>query len=319
MGRLLVRRGLHVVAVLLLVTFAVTFLIDLTPGDPAYAVLGDQATPEQVAAVHAELRLDDPVPTRYWAWLSGILHGDFGTSLVSRESVLDTIRQRLPVTVEVVALGLLLALVVALPLGMWTAYRPDGLADRLWSIGSATLISLPQFVTGLLLVFLLALSLRTAAVHFPATGWVGPGDDLGANLWHAFLPALTLACAEIPVYSRLLRGDMLVTLREDYIVAAAAKGLSTARILARHALRPSSFSLLTLAGLSLGRLIGGAVIVEVLFALPGIGQLLVLAIQGKDVVVVQGVVTFVAVAYVLLNSLVDVLYGVLDPRVRAAT
>jgi peptide/nickel transport system permease protein len=319
MARLLVRRGLHVLAVLLIVTFAVTFLIDLTPGDPAYAVLGDQATPEQVAAVHAQLHLDDPVTVRYWAWLDGVLHGNFGTSLVSRERVLESIGQRLPVTVEVVVLGLVMGLLLALPIGMYTAYRADRFADRMWSVGSATLISLPPFVTGLLLVFLVSLSLRTAAVHFPATGWARLADGLGDNLWHAFLPALTLAIAEIPVYSRLLRADMIVTLREDYILAAAAKGLSAARILARHALRPSSFSLLTLAGLSLGRLIGGAVIVEILFALPGIGQLLVLAIQGKDLAVVQGVVTFVAIAYVLLNSLVDVLYGVLDPRVRAGS
>jgi peptide/nickel transport system permease protein len=311
------RRVLRLVVVLFLVTLAVTFLIDLAPGDPAYVVLGEQASPERVAILHTQLHLDDPFHIRYWHWLTAVLRGDLSTSLLSQQSVIGAIGERLPVTLELVVLALVIALVLAVPIAVYTAYRAGSVTDRLWSVGSATLISLPPFVTGLLFVYLLALR-PDAVVHFPASGWTRLSEGIGANLWHASLPALTLACAEIPAYSRLLRADLIATLREDYILAAKAKGLSATRILFRHAIRPSSFSLITLAGLSMGRLIGGAVIVETLFALPGLGQLLVLAVHAKDVVVVQGVVAFVAVAYVLLNTLVDGVYEVLDPRVRAA-
>lgn len=301
-------------AVLLLVTLGSTFLVDLTPGDPAYSVLGEQASAERVAAVHAQLHLDEPFLQRYWRWLDGVLRGDLGRSLVSQQSVAAAIGTRLPVTAELVVLAVGMAFLVAVPIGVYTAYRADRLADRLWSAGSSMLVSLPPFVTGLAFVYLLALHDR--GFRFPATGWVPLADGVADNLWHAFLPALTLAAGEIPVYARVLRADMVATLRDDYVLAARAKGLGTMRILFRHALRPSSFSLVTLASLSIGRLIGGAVVVEVLFALPGLGQLLVVAVQGKDIVIVQGLVAVVAVAYVVLNAVVDGLYGVLDPRVR---
>jgi peptide/nickel transport system permease protein len=315
----IVRRFAHVVVVLLLVTFAVTFMVDLTPGDPAYAVLGEQATPEQVARVHAELHLDDPVSVRYWHWLTGALSGDFGSSLRTHQSVLDAIGERLPVTLEVVALALLLALAVAVPLGVRTAHRENGPLDRLWSAGSSTLVSLPVFVTGLLLVYVFALQLRHTGMRFPATGWAAPGDGLQLNLWHAFLPALTLALAEVPVYARQLRADMISTLHTDFVLNARAKGMSTSWILFRHAFRPSSLSLVTLSGLSIGRLISGAVVVEMLFSVPGVGQLLVLSVQAKDVALVQGVVCLVAIGYVLVNSVMDLVYGALDPRVRIRT
>jgi peptide/nickel transport system permease protein len=314
-GLAALRRCGYVLTVLLLVTVAAAFLVDLTPGDPAASLLGDQASPERVAAVHAQLHLDEPFLSRYWSWLDGLLHGDLGRSLISQQNVREAIGARLPVTVELVMLAVGLAFLIAVPIGVLTAYRADRFGDRLWSAGSAVLVSLPPFVTGLAFVYVLAL--RDRGVRFPATGWTPLAGGVADNLWHAFLPALTLACGEIPVYARVLRADMVATLREDYVLAARAKGLGTARVLFRHALRPSSFSLVTLASLSLGRLIGGAVVVEFLFALPGLGQLLVVAVQGKDVVIVQGVVTVIAVAYVLLNTAADGLYGVLDPRVRA--
>lgn len=307
-----IARVAHVVAVLVLVTFAVTFLVDLTPGDPAYAILGDQATPEQVAQVHAQLHLDDPFWARYWSWLSNVVTGDLGTSLHTQQSVLDAIGERLPVTLEIVVLALVIALALAVPIGIATAVRAGGAADRVWSLTSSALIALPVFVTGLLFVYLFSVGLRGS---LPATGWAPIEDGVGENLRHAILPALTLALVELPVFARLLRADMITTLGEDFILAATAKGLPTRRILLRHALRPSSFSLVTVSGLSLGRLIGGAVVVEVLFALPGIGQQLVLAVEAKDVVVVQGVVAFMAIGYVLVNTGVNALYRVLDPRV----
>lgn len=313
MARLVAGKLLHLALVLVIVSFALTFLIDLTPGDPAFAILGPEATDEQVATVHETLGLDDSLVTRYGRWLGDLATFDFGTSYITRQPVLETVGERLPVTAELIGLTLVIALAISVPVGVYTAYRADGRFDRAWMVANSAIVSVPPFVTALVLVFLLALQARV----FPATGWVALGDDPAENLRHIFLPALTLALVEIPSFSRLLRADMITTLQEDYILAARARGVPTTRILVRHALRPSSFSLVTLAGLSLGRLIGGAVVVEVLFALPGLGQFIVNSIQNKDIPAVQGVVMFVAVLYVVVNLLLDVSYGYLDPRARA--
>ncbi len=314
MSRRIGRRLLHIVPVLLLVTLATTLMLSLTPGDPAYAILGDQATPAQVRQVHKDLGLDRPFLVRYVDWLGSVAHGDFGTSIRTHQPVIAALKERIPVTLELALMALLLALLAAVPLGIYTAYRADSVFDRTASAGASLFISSPAFLSGLVLSYLFALKVGI----FPVTGWTPIAEDLFENLRHAFLPAVTLALSEIAIFTRLLRSDMISTLQEDFIMAARAKGLPTSRILLRHALRPSSFSLVTLAGLSLGRLLGGAVIVETLFALPGVGQLLVQAIIAKDLVLVQGVVAFVAVVYVAINGLVDVLYAYLDPRVRTA-
>lgn len=300
--------------VLLVVSFVVAFMLDFAAGDPAYSILGEQATDEQVSEVHAELGLDDPILVRYAGWLGDAIRGDLGTSYLTQRSTTDLIVERLPVTVELVVLALGMALIVAIPIGIATAHGADRAADRAWSMVASSLISVPSFVTALVLVYLFSLRWQV----FPVTGWVPITESFGENMRHAFLPALTLALVLIPQFSRLLRADMIATLQEDYILAARARGISTTRILVRHALRPSSFSVVTLAGLSLGQLIGGAVIVETLFALPGIGQLLVDSIFTHDVTTVQGIVAFVAAVYVVANTGIDVLYGYLDPRVGSA-
>jgi peptide/nickel transport system permease protein len=310
----LARKLLHIVPVLLLVSLATLLMLHLTPGDPAYAILGDQATPDQVQQVHKDLGLDRPFLVQYGDWIGKVARGDFGTSLRTNQAVLEAIKERLPVTLELAILALGMALAVAIPLGMYAAYRADSRFDRAASVIASLFISSPAFLTGLFLVFLLSVKYHV----FPVTGWTKLGEDALDNLHHAFLPALALALGEIAIFMRLLRSDMISTLQEDYILSARAKGLPTRRILVRHALRPSSFSLVTLAGLSLGRLVGGAVIIETLFALPGLGQLLIQAIIAKDLVMVQGVVMFVALMYVLINTAVDILYSFLDPRVRTA-
>jgi peptide/nickel transport system permease protein len=315
-ARLIARKLLHTVFVLLLVSFGITFLINLTPGDPAYSILGDQATKAQVIAVHKSLHLDDPFYLRYWDWLKGLLHGDFGTSYLTHQTVLSSIQQAFPVTIELIIVAFLIALIVSIPIGIWTAYRADGRFDRVWAVVSSALISMPPFVSALILVYIFALQLRNFPIHFPVTGWTDLTAGFGQNLWHVFLPAFTLALVLVPAYSRLLRADMVATLQEDYILAARAKGVPARQILTVHALRQSSFSLITLAGLSLGQLISGAAIIEVLFALPGLGQLIVNSISSKDIPVVQGVVMFIAMLYVVLNMIVDLAYAYLDPRVR---
>jgi peptide/nickel transport system permease protein len=313
---LIVRKLLHTIFVLLLVSFGITFLINLTPGDPAYSILGDQATPEQVAQVHKTLGLDHPFYQRYWDWLKGLVQGNFGTSYVTQQKVLHSIAQAFPVTAELIVVGFLMAMIISVPVAVYCAYRADGRFDRAWAVVSSALISFPPFVSALFLAYVFALVLRKYPIHFPVTGWTYLSGGLGSNLYHVFLPALTLSLVLIPLYSRLLRADMVATLQEDYIRAARAKGVPTHRILFIHALKQSSFSLITIAGLSLGQLISAAAVVEVIFALPGLGQSIVNAIGQKDVPVIQGIVMFIALVYVFLNLAVDLAYSYLDPRVR---
>jgi peptide/nickel transport system permease protein len=306
----------HLLLVLVIVSFALTFLIDLSPGDPAFAILGPDASPEQISLVHQDLHLDEPFYERYGHWVDGILQGDFGTSTITKQPVTDVIWERLPVTLELILLVMALSLLIAIPIGIYTAYRPDGRFDRMWTLVSSAVLSVPPFVTALILVFFFAVRLKNAPLHFPATGWTDLNESVADNLWYLALPVVTLVLVEVTRFSRLLRADMISTLQEDYILAARARGVSNRRILFRHALRPSSFALVTLASLTLGQLIGAAVVVEVLFALPGLGQLLYSSILNKDVPTVQGVVMFVAIAYVVINIGVDLLYGFLDPSVR---
>ncbi|GAA1267607.1 ABC transporter permease [Pseudonocardia aurantiaca] len=297
---------------LFIVSLVVYSLQELLPGDPAIAILGEQATPETIAAVRADLALDDPYLVRYVAWLGDALQFDLGRSYRTGFPVVEEIVNRLPITLELMILAQVIALGIAIPLGTLAAYRAKSRFDRTITGAAFGLVSVPEFVLGLLLIYYLALGLGL----FPATGWVPLTQSPAQNLHHALLPALTMALPVAPVYQRLLRSDMTATLQEDYITMAQSKGLSTSHILFRHALRPSSFSLVTLAGINTGRLIGGSVIVEVLFAAPGIGQLMVQSIFLRDFIMLQGTVIFVAAAYILVNSLVDVAYGFIDPRVR---
>ncbi|HMG40810.1 MAG TPA: ABC transporter permease [Acidimicrobiales bacterium] len=313
MARYVARKLAHTVAVLLLASLAVSGMLDLAPGDPAYAVLGDNATPEQVEKVHEQLGLDRPFLTRYVDWLDDVVTGDFGTSFKTGQDVTGLIVDALPVTAEIVLLTLLIAMLVAVPLGIACAQNAGGRIDRIVGASSSVLVAMPPFISVPLLAFAFVLQ----AQLFPATGWVDLAENPLENLHHIVLPTIALALYELPVFVAGLRTEMVSTLQQDFILNAKSKGLSRRAVLYRHALRPSSFSIVTLGGISLGRLIGGAVIVEILFVLPGIGSLSVNSINNKDIPVVQGVVMFVAITYVLVNTLIDILYGVLDPRVKA--
>lgn len=302
-------------AVLLLVSLGVYLLLDLVPGDPAIAILGEGRTAQEYAALREELGLNDPLMSRYFDWLGGVLHGDLGTSLVPPQGpVLDRILAALPVSVELAVLGLLMALVIAVPLAMWSAYHEGGRADRTISAMTFGLLSMPSFLVGLLLIAVLVTSLDL----FPRNEWVRLGDSLPDNLYHAFLPALTIALMEAAMFTRILRNDLVTTLHEDYILAARARGMTPLRILFSDALRPSSFSLVTVLGLSIGRLVGSTVIVEYLFALPGMGKLVIDAANQGNYPIVQGAVLVIAVIYVVSNAVIDRSYGFLDPRTRRA-
>lgn len=314
MTRLLRRKLLHLVPVVLLVTFAATALSDLLPGSPGSAILGQGASPEEVAAFDARHGYDLPLLQRYVSWLGGLVTGDLGVSVRNGLPVTDILLQRLPVTLQVAVLALAMSLALAVPLALVAALRPGRTVDRLLSGAASVFISVPSFLAALLLLYLLAYSLG----WFPMSGWAAPGSGLATRLSHVFLPAASLAVVEAPVFLRILRSDVIATLQEDYILAARSKGLSSAYTLLRHALRPSTFSLATVAGLSFGRLIGGSIVVEFLFALPGVGNLVVQSIHNQDIPVVQGVVVFTALAYIGVNTLVDLTYAAIDPRVRAA-
>ena len=257
--------------------------------------------------------LDLPIWQRYLLWLWDVLHGDLGRSFRTGETVLER-RARPPAGVAR-AHGRSprrMALLIAIPLAILCAVKSGSAIDRFLTGLAFGKLSLPPFMVAILLIYLLAVELNC----LPATGYVPFTEDPIGNLRCMVLPALTLAFAEWPALMRVLRSDMIATLQEDYIAMAKAKGLRPARILLVHALKPSSLTLVTVAGINIGRLIGGTVIVETIFALPGIGRLLIGAIYARDFIILQGVVLFVAVGFVLVNFVVDMLYAVLDPRIR---
>jgi len=271
------RRLLYLVPVLVAVSLLTFLIASLLPGDLAYVILGDQATPDKVAALRHDMGLDQPVWWRYIGWLGHILQGDFGRSFRTGQTVLQ---------------AELMGLAIGVPLAIVCAARSGGAFDRFVTGGAFGMLSVPTFLSAILLIYLFAVELR----WLPATGYVPFTEDPAGNLRFMVLPALTLALAEWPGIMRVLRSDMIATLQEDYIALAKAKGLKASRILFVHALKPSSLTLVTITGINIGRLIGGALIVETIFALPGIGRLLVGAIYTRD--------------------LIDLLYAVLDPRIR---
>jgi peptide/nickel transport system permease protein len=306
------RRLLYLLPVLFAVTLLTFLIASLLPGDLASTILGDQATPEKVAALRVQMGLDLPLWQRYLHWLWGVLHGDLGRSFRTGETVLAAVSDRLPVSLELMVIAEAMGLLIAIPLAILCAVKSGGTLDRFLTGLAFGKLSLPSFLVAILLIYLFAVQLNL----LPATGWVPFGEDPVANIRSFVLPGVTLAFAEWPVLMRVLRSDMIATLQEDYIAMAKAKGLRPARILLVHALKPSSLTLVTVAGINIGRLIGGALIVETIFALPGIGRLLVGAIYARDFIILQGVVLFVAVGFVIVNFAVDMLYVVLDPRIR---
>ena len=316
MARVLARRVRRLVITLFVVTFLSALMLSLLPGDPALQVASADynITADQLDEVRHELGLDRPIPQRYAKWMGEALQGDLGHSFRTREPVTVAIRSRLPVTLELMLVAQFMALGFALLIAPVSAYTRGSWFDRGSTTVSFGLLSLPNFILGLLLIYLFAVKFHV----FPATGFRPLSDGLGPNLRSIVLPAATLAAAEAAVYARLLRAEMISTLQEDFVLVAHAKGLPRWRILLQHALRPSSLPLVTIVGLNVGRLIGGAVIVETLFTLPGIGRLAVDSILGRDFVMVQGIVAMVTVAYVLVNFLIDLLYYALDPRIRHA-
>lgn len=307
-----VRRLLAILPVLLAVSLLTFLIASLLPGDLALVILGDQATPENVAALRRDMGLDQPLWWRYLSWLGHVLQGDLGRSFRTGQTVLQAVSERIPVSLELMLMAEFIGLLIGVPVAIACAARAGGAFDRFMTGSAFAMLSMPSFLTAILLIYLFAVELR----WLPATGYVPFTEEPLSNLRFFVLPALTLALAEWPGIMRVLRSDMIATLQEDYIALAKAKGLKPSRILFVHALKPSSLTLVTVTGINIGRLLGGTLIVESIFALPGIGRLLVGAIYTRDLVILQGVVLLVACGFVIVNFIVDMLYAVLDPRIR---
>lgn len=304
---------LYGIPVLLIVTFGAAMLSDLMPGSPAQAILGDAATAEQVAELNARYGYDLPVWQRYLDWLGGAIQGDLGVTLFSKQPVGELVMRRLGVTAELAVIALVISLAVSVPLAMLAALRQNGILDRVLGVVSSALLSIPSFVSAVLLSLIFAVGLRA----LPATGWTPITENLGENLKFAILPAAALAIYEMAFFYRVVRADIVGTLREDFVLVARAKGLPKSYIALRHVLRPSLSSLVTVFGLSIGRLLGGAVIVESFFSVPGIGAEAINAASTKDLAVLQAIVALGVILYVLIFILVDLAYAWIDPRVNS--
>jgi peptide/nickel transport system permease protein len=307
-------RLLAAIPVLWGVTFLTFVIMNLLPGDAAEALLGANATPEAVRQLNLRLHLNEPFFTRYAHWLGGVLTGNLGSSIVSSQSVWSILRQRLPITFELVGFAFVLSLLVAVPTAILAAKRPGGIVDRLSLLFSMIGLSVAPFIVALMLILIFAVKLG----WLPAIGFNPVSDGLWPNIKSLILPGASIALPLFGTYTRLLRADIRdQLLGEDYVLTARAKGASSWRIMLRHVMRNAVFGLITLVGLNIGVLMGATVIIEQIFGIPGIGQELFQAINDRDVVVVEGAVLIFATVVVLANLVADLLYSLLDPRIRS--
>ena len=307
----LLRRLLLMLPVAFLVTVGVFMLIHLTPGDPALIMLGEDRTPEAIAAIHHQLGLDQPLYVQYLIWIGNLAHGDLGRSTTTHQPVTAAIAERLPATIELGVLSLLWSLLVAIPLGTIAAVRRGSLADHLAAGITVGGVSIPNFFIGIVLIFVLSVTLHI----FPFGGYVPFSEDPYENLRHVFLPAIALGTAGAAVNMRFTRSSMIEVLNNDYIRTARAKGASWRRVVFIHALRNALIPVVTIVGLQIGGIIEGAVVTETVFTWPGVGRLVVESIFNRDYTVVQGVVLLAAFSYLAANLLVDFVYAWLDPRI----
>jgi len=309
----LTRRLAMTVPTLLLVAVVVFVLMRLVPGDPAQLILGDAADAAQLDQLRRKLGLDQPIPTQFWRWLVQLLSGDFGTSITNNLPVLPLIWERFQVSGGIVIVAIAGACAVAVPAGLVAAWKQNRPLDVFIVTAATVMLSVPSFWLGLLLLLLFGLQLG----WLPVVGYVSLSTDLGRGITYLILPIVTLLLIEIGVLTRMARASAVEVLRLEYVTHARAKGASESRVLARHVL-PNAFApTLTLVGIALGNQLGGIAVLETVFTLPGLGRLLVDSMFSRDYPVVQGVLLFTALIFVLVNLVVDLCYPLLDPRVAA--
>lgn len=306
------RRLIATVPLLFFVSLVVFSFVHVLPGDPAVLFLGEEADAETAARFRARLGFDRPLVTQYVEWLSRAVRGDLGRSLRTNQPVTEAILQRLPVTLELLGAALLVSLTIAIPMGIVSAVKRNSGVDLLSTLFALAGFSMPNFWLGLMLIYVFALVLR----WLPPSGFVPLVSAPGDNLRSLILPAITLGTALAALVTRQLRSGMLEVLRQDYVRTAQAKGLSQRIVVGKHALKNALIAVVTVIGLQVGALLGNTIITESLFALPGVGRLLIDAVFSRDFFIVQGGILFLALGYVVSNLAVDVLYSYLDPRIR---
>lgn len=312
MVELICKRLLLAIPTLLLVSIMVFSLQKLLPGDPVLAMAGEERDPEVIAQLRAEYHLNDPIPAQYFYWVSNALRGDLGISLRTKEPVTQLIISKLPVTLELSLLAMMVALLVGIGMGIIAAVRKDSWVDHTTNFVALSGISVPHFWLGILLILLFSVHLQ----WFPASGYVPLSESMPQNLKTLLLPALVLGTGLAATLMRHTRAAMIAVLKADYIRTARAKGLLPLRVILKHAFRNALVPIVTLTTLLFGELLGGAVLTEQVFTLPGFGKMIVDSVFNRDYAVVQGVVLVVAIGFLLLNLLADVLYVLINPKMR---
>ncbi|SQF97491.1 binding-protein dependent transport system inner membrane protein [Paucimonas lemoignei] len=311
----ILRRLLSAIPTLILVSLFVFTLQKLLPGDPVLAMAGEERDPAVMEYLRDKYRLNDPIPLQYLNWVGNVLTGDFGTSLRTEQPVTTLLASKLPVTLELAVLALLIALLIGIPTGIISAVRKGTAVDYGANVIALSGISIPHFWLGILLIMVFAVKLQ----WLPASGFVPMGEDFGQNLKTLILPAFVLGAGLSGILMRHTRSAMLEVLRTDYVRTARAKGLFPRTVILKHALRNALMPIVTLTTLLFGELLGGAVLTEQVFSIPGFGKMIVDAVFNRDYAVVQGVVLCVAIGFLLLNLLADVLYRMINPRLRTAS
>lgn len=308
----IVKRIAATIPVLLVVSIVVFMLIHLTPGDPARVILGSEASESQIQTLRQDMGLNEPILLQYWNWLTHALTGDLGTSIFMQAPVTDVLAQRIGPTAALAIAAELIITIVAVPLGIAAARSPGGLMDRSVMVVALIGMGIPSFVLAILLVLVFGVILRV----LPTAGWSDISEGILPFLTHLILPAIALALVLSALVARMTRGSMMDVLSENFVQLARSIGMSESRIVYREVLRNASLPIITVLGTTFGSLITGAVVTETVFQIPGIGQLVVSSIGRRDYPVIQGVVLLGAVLYVGINLIIDLLYGILDPRVR---
>jgi peptide/nickel transport system permease protein len=306
------RRLVSLLPTLVFVSMLIFGLQQLLPGDPAQILAGEDQNPELIAQLREKMHLDKPLPVQYGHWIGGVLQGDLGESARTGQPVLELILQKLPVTVQLAFMSMLIALCISLPAGIISAVKRDTLIDHGARVFALTGISMPNFWLGIMLILLFSVELG----WLPASGYISPFEDLGANLAAMIMPAFVLGNGIAAVLMRHTRSSMLQVLATDYVRTARAKGLRERVVVIKHALRNALTPVITLGALELGTLLSGAVLTEQVFTIPGFGKLIIDAVFNRDYAVVQGVVLVTATTYILLNLLADMAYFVFNPRLR---
>jgi peptide/nickel transport system permease protein len=307
-----VRRIAQIVPTLVFVSMLIFGLQQLLPGDPAVVLAGEERDPNVVAYLHKKLHLDEPLPVRYLYWIDGVVHGDLGESLRLQKPVLALILEKLPVTLELAFLAILIALAIGIPAGIVSAVRRGSAWDYAANVVALWGLSTPNFWLGIMLILLFSVTLG----WLPASGFVSPFESLKGNLAALVMPAFVLGNAIAAVLMRHTRSAMLQVLSSDYVRTARAKGLPERGVILKHALRNALIPVITLGALELGTLLSGAVLTEQVFTIPGFGKLIVDAVFNRDYAVVQGVVLFTATAYITLNLIADIAYVIVNPQIR---